>query len=359
VELRLRNIFSGPKKRPPVLFLALMFAVCLLCGNLVSCQMAEAEVPKGPSQSGDVSTPEELPVVRAVPVDPDHPPRTEEEEWLLQALFLSADTQAPFQVPQARLLGCLEGEDAVLGAALVTDHLENTLVLGVVDRETHELDPSAFRRSCHAGVANVITFRDYDGTDCLLYTFNGQENGQYTGQAGLVCLEEGKLCWKWPVEGDARFVKAPPDGPAGVYSEYEAYWQGHLALLAPGGVDIYEVNPEFEWGKDEPASKWQIGGDELFYADPSSASALPMPVYFQALRWLTEYTRDPGGWRVVSLLLNEEKCDPGTPLDCYTLQACTDDGTEELTADLYFPYEPSLQPRSYDPLDHAEVREQE
>ena len=37
-ELRLKNIFSGPKKRPPVLFLALMFAACLLCGNLVSCQ---------------------------------------------------------------------------------------------------------------------------------------------------------------------------------------------------------------------------------------------------------------------------------------------------------------------------------
>ena len=26
-EMRLRNIFSGPKKRPPVLFLALVFAV--------------------------------------------------------------------------------------------------------------------------------------------------------------------------------------------------------------------------------------------------------------------------------------------------------------------------------------------
>ena len=35
-EIRLKNIFSGPKKRPPALFLALMFAACLLCGNLVS-----------------------------------------------------------------------------------------------------------------------------------------------------------------------------------------------------------------------------------------------------------------------------------------------------------------------------------
>ena len=42
-ELRLKNIFSGPKKRPPVLFLALMFSLCVFCGNLVSCQMKEAD----------------------------------------------------------------------------------------------------------------------------------------------------------------------------------------------------------------------------------------------------------------------------------------------------------------------------
>ena len=42
-EIRLRNIFSGPKKRPPVLFLALMFSVCIFCGNLVSCQVKEVE----------------------------------------------------------------------------------------------------------------------------------------------------------------------------------------------------------------------------------------------------------------------------------------------------------------------------
>ena len=36
-ELRIRNIVSGPKKRPPFLLVALMCAVALLCGNLVSC----------------------------------------------------------------------------------------------------------------------------------------------------------------------------------------------------------------------------------------------------------------------------------------------------------------------------------
>ena len=42
VELRLKNIFSGPKKRPPALFLALVFAMCIFCGNLVSCQVKGA-----------------------------------------------------------------------------------------------------------------------------------------------------------------------------------------------------------------------------------------------------------------------------------------------------------------------------
>ena len=37
-EIRIRNIMSGPKRRPPVLFLALVFSVCIFCGNLVSCQ---------------------------------------------------------------------------------------------------------------------------------------------------------------------------------------------------------------------------------------------------------------------------------------------------------------------------------
>lgn len=64
-ELRLRNIFSGPKKRPPVLFLAVMFAVCLLCGNLVSCQMAQTE-PQVPDGSVDLS-------------------QTDEAEWILNA----------------------------------------------------------------------------------------------------------------------------------------------------------------------------------------------------------------------------------------------------------------------------------
>ena len=51
-ETRIRSIFSPPKKRPPVLLLAVIFAACLLCGNLVSCQVAE-----GAGTASDTSRP--------------------------------------------------------------------------------------------------------------------------------------------------------------------------------------------------------------------------------------------------------------------------------------------------------------
>ncbi len=43
LEIRLRNIMSGPKKRPPIPFLILMFSICIFCGNIVSCQQRPAQ----------------------------------------------------------------------------------------------------------------------------------------------------------------------------------------------------------------------------------------------------------------------------------------------------------------------------
>ena len=57
-ELRLKNIFSGPKKRPPLPFLILMFSVCIFCGNLVSCQMAETEAPGAGASSSLADLPD-------------------------------------------------------------------------------------------------------------------------------------------------------------------------------------------------------------------------------------------------------------------------------------------------------------
>lgn len=55
-EIRIRNIFSGPKKRPPIPLMILVAAVCIFCGNIVSCQMAEPE-PADISEPTNVSEP--------------------------------------------------------------------------------------------------------------------------------------------------------------------------------------------------------------------------------------------------------------------------------------------------------------
>ena len=346
-ELRIRNIFSGPKRRPPVLFLALVFSVCIFCGNLVSCQVAKAER----AQSGGSSSQE----VQGTPADLGGLPADGAEEALLQALCQVSGETEPFQSPSARLLDYVQTDDLILGAALVEDHLENTLLLGVMDRETHALTGPVFRYAIKNGFPNVVTVYpnlfDYNSEEgpCLLYTFNGQENGQYTGQAGLVCLDGKDLAWKWPAEGDVRDL----DSPAG--QAYRDFWTGHLAVAAPGGVDVYAVNPDFEWGGDEPWSIWQLDHNETFWE--AEETNLPMPIYFQSLSWLVGYTNDPGGWRVLSLKPNRERADLESRMDCFTLTACMDNGTGAFTADLFFSYvsEPS-RPRSYSELVRAEVR---
>ena len=82
-EIRIRNIMSGPKKRPPVLFLALVFSVCIFCGNLVSCQVKETEVPDTgagssladlpdpPEQKPDMEVREEQVVLEDIDLDGD------------------------------------------------------------------------------------------------------------------------------------------------------------------------------------------------------------------------------------------------------------------------------------------------
>lgn len=346
-ELRIRNIMSGPKKRPPVLFLALVFSVCIFCGNLVSCQVKETEG----AQPGGSSSQE----VQGAPADLGGLPADGAEEALLQALCQASGGAEPVQSPSARLLDYVQTDDLILGAALVEDHLENTLLLGVMDRETCALTGPVFRYAVKNGFPNVVTVYpklfNYNSEEgpWLLYTFNGQENGQYTGQAGLVCLDGKDLTWKWPAEGDAR----DPDSPAG--QAYRDFWTGHLAVAAPGGVDVYAVNPDFEWGGDEPWSIWQLDHNEAFWE--AEETNLPMPIYFQSLSWLVGYTNDPGGWRVLSLKPNRERADLEARMDCFTLTACMDNGTGAFTTDLFFSYdsEPS-RPRSYSELVHAEVR---
>ena len=106
-EMRIRNIMSGPKRRPPVLFLALVFSVCIFCGNLVSCQVAKAER----AQSGGSSSQE----VQGTSADLGGLPADGTEEALLQALCQVSGETEPFQSPSARRLDDVQPDDRVLG----------------------------------------------------------------------------------------------------------------------------------------------------------------------------------------------------------------------------------------------------
>lgn len=63
IRMRLEYIRSGPKRRPPAPLLVLVAMVCLLCGNLVSCQVWEETPPAldGTTQNGPVLTRYNLP----------------------------------------------------------------------------------------------------------------------------------------------------------------------------------------------------------------------------------------------------------------------------------------------------------
>ena len=79
-EIRIRNIMSGPKKRPPLPFLILMFSLCIFCGNIVSCQVAEPDAPALPDISASLP---EIPDI-SLPDPPEQKPEIQEHQVVLQ-----------------------------------------------------------------------------------------------------------------------------------------------------------------------------------------------------------------------------------------------------------------------------------
>ena len=157
-EDRIRNIFQYQKKRPPVLALLLACALALLCGGLVSC---ETQSPA--------------------------PSLSQEEEHLLS--LLAAEDQSIWEEgDKPRLLACVEQGDYLLGAAAYSHRLGDTLLIGVMDRETGELTAPAYQQGIYHGTPYVTTFQQ-NGVDYLLYTANGMHQGLSYGRAGLVAFQ--------------------------------------------------------------------------------------------------------------------------------------------------------------------------
>ena len=128
-ELRIRSIFQWKKQRPPVWLMALMAAVCLSCGSLVSCQVEEQ--PAASQQQGDR---EALPAGQQT-LSPD-------QRVLLEVLYGAAAGQMSFvnsegprsleEIP-CHLLYTQRQEDTVLAAASFQDAARAWLVIGAVD----------------------------------------------------------------------------------------------------------------------------------------------------------------------------------------------------------------------------------
>ena len=250
-EERIRSIFQYKKKRPPILFFLLACALALLCGGLVSCD-AQAS-------AGSLS---------------------QEEETLLS--LLAAEDQAVWEEgDEPRLLACIQQDNYLLGAAACSHRFGDTLLIGVMDVETGALTGPAYQQQVYYGTPYVTTFQQ-NGEDFLLYTHNGMHQGVSNGSAGLVAFRGDDFTWTWPVEGDLR--EEGSQASAG----YEAYWEDHLALLAPGGVDVFTETDNDVLRGEGP--QWAVDHNENFYL-PEEGD-LPIPIPYQTRVWVENFTRD-------------------------------------------------------------------
>lgn len=256
-EERIRNIFQYKKTRPP---LPLFLAACVLalfCGGLVSCQTGENAASSQMMEEGAV--------------------------W--DTLRRSADVSGLDDRDGLAytMLASVSGEDYTLAALSVHDFYPRyTLVIGAADTQTGELLGPVFQTSGYGSLPTCTAISQYGGAPALLYTANGMHLGLSWGEAGLVSWDGEDLDWAWPVEGDLR------DESSHAYASYNAYWEDHLALLAPGGVDVFvETDHDVLRGA---GPQWTVDHSETFYI-PEEGD-LPIPIPYQTRVWVENFTRD-------------------------------------------------------------------
>ena len=256
-EERIRNIFQYKKQRPPLLFFALACILALSCGGLVSCQTGENAASSQMMEEGAV--------------------------W--DALRRSADVSGLDDRDGLAytMLASVPGEDYTLAALSVHDFYPRyTLVIGAADTQTGELLGPVFQTSGYGSLPTCTAISQYGGAPALLYTANGMHLGLSWGEAGLVSWDGEGLDWAWPVEGDLR------DESSHAYASYNAYWEDHLALLAPGGVDVFTRTDYAVIDGDGP--QWAADHSETFYI-PEEGD-LPIPIPYQTRVWVENFTRD-------------------------------------------------------------------
>lgn len=228
---------------------------------------------------------------------------SEADRTLLQALYealhgdIAADTMdeaAPTLLESASLDGY------TLAAASFRDDYSVYLVIGSYEEASGKLTDPTLVASTRGGAPHTRLFLQ-DGTPSLLYTLNGMSQGLLYGDSGVVQLQDGKLSWIWPVEGNIMQLGTQAQ------TDYFPYWADHLALMSPGGVDVFVQTNNDAVNGDGP--QWVLDHNEQFYAVPEDQ--LTTGVYYQVRVWLEEFTRTQYNpwdsqnasavWQIVSL----------------------------------------------------------
>lgn len=200
-ERRLRHLFTR-HRRPTLLLVAVVALAIGLCGGLVACKM--------------------LPV---------------NDDIRLEELYDPTGTYLRDNVHQ-ELLTCISGEKGTLVAGYYyDDYPRYTLAIGVEDDNAQLTEP-VFSTGSSGGMPHISTFKK-DGVDYLLYTVNGGHQGSTFGEAGLIAFDGTDFTWVWPVKGDLR----QQDSQA--WADYQTYWEDKLALLSPGGVELFQQSEDF------------------------------------------------------------------------------------------------------------------
>ena len=199
-------------------------------------------------------------------------------------------------------LSSVQGDGYTLAALCVKDYYPRyVLAIGAVDNATGQLLGSVFEARGSGAYPFCRAILRQDGTPALLYAANSTQQGLSQGEAGLVSLDRAALSWSWPVEGD--ILREGTQAQA----DYFSYWGDHLALMSPGGVDVFVHTNNAVVNGDGP--QWVLDHNEQFYVVPEDR--LTAGIYYQVRAWLEEFTRSQYNpwnsrnasavWQIVSL----------------------------------------------------------
>ncbi len=273
-EGRLKNLFSGPKRRPPVLLLALVFALCLLCGNLVSCQRGEEETPNSSSvPAGDSSSGDGL--------------ADGEARWMLywekavQTLFEQREDYSP-DYGGGEVLFNMAGEEKNLLLAAWTPGAHTggfrNLLLGCFDQEGALTDFYEV-----GGDSGLWSVWEEGNVLHLLCANSTTYTGEETSGPPMYFQFDGKTLTQVdevPETGRKQLEDVPER-----LSQWES-WGDHKYLPRPGLVEVYRRTPG--WTSMDPkwrgVPQWEYLG-VVHFAD-GEADPTPEPVYTAAREYI-------------------------------------------------------------------------